>query len=131
MLSIMLMTLSTVLIAFMPGYQNLGILALILVVCLRLLQGISLGGKAGNIPFLEHAPKNKKKLFGSIKVLSAILSSILSLIAVLICKKVSDFKSWGWRLPLGFSLVVGLISIYTRYILDESPEYKKQKNPPK
>ncbi|MGL9731509.1 MAG: MFS transporter [Wolbachia sp.] len=57
----------------------------------------------------------------------AILGSILSLIAVLICKKVSDFESWGWRLPFVFSLVMGLISIYTRYILDESQEYKKQK----
>ncbi|WP_374698221.1 MFS transporter [Wolbachia endosymbiont (group B) of Limnophora tigrina] len=129
LLSIILMTLSTVLIAFVPGYQSIGILASILVVCLRLLQGISLGGEAGNAPFLiEHAPKNKKGFFGSIEVLSAILGSILSLIAVLICRKVSDFESWGWRLPFIFSLAMGLISIYTRYILDESPEYKRQKN---
>ncbi|TVS90676.1 MHS family MFS transporter [Wolbachia pipientis] len=126
-LSIILMTLSTVLIAFVPGYQSIGILASMLVVCLRLLQGISLGGEAGNAPFLiEHAPKNKKGFFGSIEVLSAILGSILSLIAVLICKKVSDFESWGWRLPFIFSLAMGLISIYMRYILDESPEYKRQ-----
>jgi MHS family proline/betaine transporter-like MFS transporter len=46
------MTLSTVLIAFVPGYQSIGILASMLVVCLRLLQGISLGGEAGNAPFL-------------------------------------------------------------------------------
>ncbi|KJH40025.1 hypothetical protein DICVIV_14062 [Dictyocaulus viviparus] len=131
LLSIVLMTLSTLLIAFVPGYQNIGILASILVICLRLLQGISLGGKAGNAPFLiEHAPKDKKEFFGSIEVLSAILGSILSLIAVLICKKVSDLESSEWRLPFIFSLVMGLICIYTRYILDESPEYKKQKNPP-
>ncbi|WCR57953.1 MFS transporter [Wolbachia endosymbiont of Ctenocephalides felis wCfeJ] len=131
LLSIVLMTLSTVLIAFVPGYQKIGILASILVVCLRLLQGISLGGEAGNAPFLiEHAPENKRGFFGSIEVLSAILGSILSLTAVLICKKVSDFESWGWRLPFIFSLAMGLISIYTRYILDESPEYKKQEDPP-
>ncbi|XP_011861216.1 PREDICTED: uncharacterized protein LOC105558238 [Vollenhovia emeryi] len=71
------------------GYQSIGILASMLVVCLRLLQGISLGGEAGNAPFLiEHAPKNKKGFFGSIEVLSAIFGSVLSLIAVLICKKV-------------------------------------------
>ncbi|WGJ62092.1 MFS transporter [Wolbachia endosymbiont of Frankliniella intonsa] len=129
-LSIILMTLSTVLIAFVPGYQNIGVLASVLVVCLRLLQGISLGGEAGNAPFLiEHAPKNKRGFFGSIEVLSAILGSILSLIVVLICKKVSDFESWGWRLPFIFSFVIGLISIYMRYILDESPEYKKQEKP--
>ncbi len=88
------MTLSTVLIAFVPGYQSIGILASMLVVCLRLLQGISLGGEAGNAPFLiEHASKNKKGFFGSIEVLSAIFGSVLSLIAVLICKKVSDFES--------------------------------------
>lgn len=127
LLSIILMTLSTVLIAFVPGYQSIGILASMLVVCLRLLQGISLGGEAGNAPFLiEHAPKNKKGFFGSIEVLSAIFGSVLSLIAVLICKKVSDFESWGWRLPFIFSLAMGLISIYMRYILDESPEYKRQ-----
>lgn len=129
-LSIILMTLSTVLIAFVPGYQKIGVLASILVVCLRLLQGISLGGEAGNAPFLiEHAPKNKRGFFGSIEVLSAILGSILSLIAVLVCKKVSDFESWGWRLPFVFSFVMGLISIYMRYILDESPEYKRQEKP--
>lgn len=132
LLSIILMTLSTVLIAFVPAYQSIGILASILVVCLRLLQGISLGGEAGNAPFLiEHAPKNKKGFFGSIEVLSAIFGSILSLTAVLICKRVSDFESWGWRLPFIFSLAMGLISIYMRYILDESPEYKKRKNPSK
>ena len=129
-LSIILMTLSTVLIAFVPGYQKIGVLASILVVCLRLLQGISLGGEAGNAPFLiEHAPKNKRGFFGSIEVLSAILGSILSLVVVLICKKVSNFESWGWRLPFIFSFVMGLISIYMRYILDESPEYKKQEKP--
>ncbi len=75
--------------------------------------------------------KTKKGFFGSIEVLSAIFGSVLSLIAVLICKKVSDFESWGWRLPFIFSLAMGLISIYMRYILDESPEYKRQKNPSK
>ncbi len=68
LLSIILMTLSTVLIAFVPGYQSIGILASILVVCLRLLQGISLGGEAGNAPFLiEHAPKNKKDFLAALK----------------------------------------------------------------
>ncbi|MDD9331439.1 MAG: MFS transporter [Wolbachia sp.] len=129
LLSIILMTLSTVFIAFIPGHQSIGISASILVVCLRLLQGISLGGEAGNTPFLiEHAPKNKKGLFGSIEVLSAIFGSILSLIVVLICKQIPDFESWGWRLPFILSLAMGLISIYMRYILDESPEYKKQKD---
>ncbi|WP_255586035.1 MFS transporter [Wolbachia endosymbiont of Mansonella perstans] len=90
------------------------------------MQGIPLGREAGNAPFLiEHAPKDKKGFFGSIEVFSAILGSILSFVAAFICKKVSDFESWGWRLPFIFSLVMGLISIYTRYILDESPEYKK------
>ena len=127
LISIILMTLSTVLIAFVPGYQSIGIFASILVVCLRLLQGISLGGEAGSAPFLiEHAPQNKKGFFGSIEVLSAIFGSVLSLVAVLICKEISNFTSWGWRLPFIFSLAMGLISIYARYILDESPEYKKQ-----
>lgn len=130
LISIILMTLSTVLIAFVPGYQTIGILASILVVCLRLMQGISLGGEAGSAPFLiEHAPQNKKGFFGSIEVLSAIFGSILSLVVVLICKEISDFESWGWRLPFIFSLVMGLISIYARYMLDESPEYKKQEKP--
>ncbi|MFL3876627.1 Proline/betaine transporter [Wolbachia endosymbiont of Trichogramma kaykai] len=128
-LSIVLMTLSTVLIAFVQGYQNIGVLVSVLVVCLRLLQGISLGGESGNAQFLEHAPKNKRGFFGSIEVLSAILGSILSLIVVLICKKVSDFESWEWRLPFIFSFIIGLIIIYVRYILDESPEYKKQEKP--
>jgi len=115
LLSIVLMTLSTVLIAFVLGYQNIGILAPILVVCLRLLQGISLGGEAGNATFLiQHAPKNKKGYFGSIEVLSAILGSMLSLIAVLICKKVSDFESWGWRLPFCFQSSDGI----NQYIQD-------------
>ncbi|WCR53497.1 MAG: Proline/betaine transporter [Wolbachia endosymbiont of Ctenocephalides orientis wCori] len=68
LISIILVTLSAVLIAFVPGYQTIGIFASILVVCLRLLQGISLGGEAGSAPFLiEHAPQNKKGFFGSIE----------------------------------------------------------------
>ena len=132
LISIILMTLSTVSIAFIPGYHSIGVLASVLIVLARLLQGISLGGEAGNAPFLiEHAPKNKRGFFGSIEVLSAILGSVLSLLAVLICKQVSDFESWGWRLPFILSLVMGLIGIYIRYILGESPEYEKQENLPK
>lgn len=132
LLSIVLMTLSTVSIAFIPGYQSIGVLASILILSLRLLQGISLGGEAGNALFLiECAPKDRRGFFGSIEVLSAILGSVLSLVSILICKKISDFESWGWRLPFILSLIIGLLSIYMRFMLDESPEYKKQKSQPK
>lgn len=132
LLSIVLMTLSTVSIAFIPGYQSIGVLASILILSFRLLQGISLGGEAGNALFLiECAPKDKRGFFGSIEVLSAILGSVLSLVSILICKKISDFEAWGWRLPFILSLIIGLLSIYMRFMLDESPEYKKQKSQPK
>ncbi|WP_333023788.1 MFS transporter [Wolbachia endosymbiont of Pentidionis agamae] len=129
-ISIIIMSLSTISIALIPGYQNIGIIAPILVIFMRILQGIALGGEAGNAPFLiEHASRNNKGFLGSIEVLSAILGSILSLIVIFLCKQISHiyFESWGWRLPFILSLVIGLLSIYMRYILDESPAYEKDK----
>ncbi|XGA08285.1 MAG: MFS transporter [Wolbachia endosymbiont of Xenopsylla cheopis] len=126
--SIILMSVSSITIAIIPSYQRIGMLAPILVTVLRLLQGISLGGEAGNATFLiEHASDKKRGFFGSIEVLSAIIGSAMSLIAILVCRKISDFDFWGWRLPFAFGLFIGLISIYFRYILSESPAYKINK----
>ncbi len=123
-LSITSMSVSSVTIAIIPNYQEIGMLAPILVTILRLFQGISLGGEAGNATFLiEHASSKKRGFFGSIEVLSAIIGSAMSLIAILVCKNISDFDAWGWRLPFVFGLFIGLISMYLRYILNESPAY--------
>lgn len=126
--SIILMSISSITIAVVPSYQKMGVLAPILVTVLRLLQGISLGGEAGNATFLiEHASSKRRGFFGSIEVLSAIIGSAMSLVAILVSQKISDFDSWGWRLPFAFGLFIGLVSIYLRYILGESPAYKISK----
>ncbi len=131
--SIALMSISSALIAVVPSYKNIGIFAPLFVAVLRLLQGIAIGGEAGSSAFLIENTSSKKNLgfLGSIKVLSGMLGSIISLIVIIICKKTSDFDAWGWRLPFIFCLFMGLIGICTRSIFNESYAYqinKKNRN---
>lgn len=127
--STLLMSISSALIALVPGYRDIGIFASLLIATLRLLQGIAIGGEAGSSVFLIENADNKKNLsfLGSIKVLSGMLGSIICLIVIVICKKTSDFDSWGWRLPFIFSLFMGFVATCTRFILYESYAYQVNK----
>lgn len=131
--STLFMSASSAFIGFVPGYRSIGIFAPLLIAILRLLQGMAIGGEAGSSVFLIENASTKKNLsfLGSIKVLSGMLGSIISLIVIVICRKVSDFDSWGWRLPFIFSIFMGVAATYIRFIFDESYAYqvnKKNKN---
>ena len=115
--------------AVIPTYESVGVLAPVLLVVCRLLQGIALGGEAGNATFLiEHSKKNSAGLFGSFEVLSAVLGSVLALTVKIVVRHFAgdNFGVWGWRIPFVIGFVTGIISIYVRAKTGESPAYEAQ-----
>ena len=130
-LSIIAISVPIAFISILPTYEKIGILSPILLVVCRLMQGISLGGEAGNATFLiEHSKKGKNiGFFGSFETLSAVLGSIIALFIILISQYFTgeNFEIWGWRIPFVVGLLLGLVSIYIRRITGESPAYNTHK----
>lgn len=127
-ISIVAMTMPIGFMSVIPTYANVGMLAPVLLVVCRLVQGFSLGGEAGNATFLiEHSKKNRAGLFGSLEVLSAVLGSVFSLAIIMVARHLSGdgFATWGWRVPFIIGFVIGLISIFVRSKTGESPAYEK------
>lgn len=129
-----LMALGTILIALIPSYASIGILAPILLVLARLLQGFSVGGELGNaIAFLvEWAPKGRRGLYGSFQQCSTIGGMLLgSGAAALTSTLVSapNMVVWGWRIPfIVGALVIGPLGWYIRHKSEESPVYETASN---
>ena len=126
MITLMIMGSSTAAIGLLPGYGSLGVFAPILLVTLRLLQGLALGGEYGGaaVYVAEHAPDHKRGYYTSFIQTTATLGLFLSLIVILVTKhSMSDaeFKSWGWRIPFLLSAVLVVVSYYIRARLAESP----------
>lgn len=131
--SIILMSFPTSLIGLIPSYHEIGILAPLALVIIRMMQGISIGGEtSGFMTYLmESIPnKNNKALFGSIALSSAALGLFLGLLASFICNVYFSDVEWAWRVPFLLSLPVGIIGFYIRSKLDETAEFKnlKKKN---
>jgi MFS family permease len=117
---------STAAIGFLPGYARIGIAAPIILVILRLLQGLALGGEYGGaaIYVAEHSPDGKRGYYTSFIQTTATLGLFLSLAVILIVRAIvgeEAFKIWGWRVPFILSLVLVGISYYIRMRLRESP----------
>ncbi len=130
--TLVLMGLSTAAIGLLPTYAQAGIWAPVLLVSLRLLQGLALGGEYGGaaIYVAEHAPVGKRGLYTSWIQASVVGGFVLSLIVVLLCRLSMDkaaFESWGWRLPFLLSIVMLAISLYVRLKLSESPVFQALK----
>jgi len=130
--SILLMAIPTACIGLLPTYASIGILAPIALAVIRLIQGASIGGEfSGCIAFLvEYAPIKKRGLVGSVSMMSLTGGMLLgSLVATAVAHSMpeADFEAWGWRIPFLLGLVVGLIGIYVRMGLEESPIYLKAK----
>src|SRR6476469_5102042 len=124
MMTLLIMGGSTAAIGLLPGYGTLGIFAPILLVTLRLLQGLALGGEYGGaaIYVAEHAPDNRRGFYTSFIQTTATLGLFLSLAVILIVRAVlgeDAFKSWGWRVPFILSLLLVAISYYIRVRLRE------------
>lgn len=129
--SIISMSVPMLFIAMLPTYDAIGIAAPILLILVRLIQGLALGGEAGNAAFLiEYAPQRHRGLICSFEVLSAIVGSIMSTIIIVMSRSLVGegiFYDWGWRLPFVFGVVIGIVGMFLRYITDESPAYQNIK----
>ncbi len=126
LLTILVMGTSTALVGLLPTYEQIGIAAPILLVLLRLAQGLALGGEYGGAAIFvaEHAPPHRRGLHTSWIQTTATLGFGLSLIVVLICRSSlspEEFVEWGWRLPFIASIILLGISVYIRVRLHESP----------
>src|SRR5580704_14867490 len=124
MVSIVLMTVGTMTIAFMPTYATIGILAPIAVLLARLLQGFSAGGEFGSSTavLVEHAPERRGFIaswqFASQGV-SSLLSSVLG-VGLISLMTPADMNAWGWRIPFLFGVLVGPVGIYIRNHLEDA-----------
>jgi len=117
---------STAAIGFLPGYSRIGIAAPIILVVLRLLQGLALGGEYGGaaVYVAEHAPDGRRGFYTSFIQTTATLGLFLSLAVILLVRWAvgeEAFKAWGWRIPFVISLLLVAISYYIRMRLRESP----------
>jgi len=131
LVTIILMGLSTAVVGMLPNYQSIGLTAPVILVLMRLLQGLALGGEYGGAAtyVAEHSPMGKRGLYTAWIQTTATAGLFLSLIVILICRKLTgtEFEIWGWRIPFLLSLVLLGISVYIRTQLNESPIFKKMK----
>jgi hypothetical protein len=132
LVTITLMGGATAAIGFLPTYASAGLLAPILLVSLRLLQGLALGGEYGGaaIYVAEHAPPGKRGQYTSWIQVSVVGGFLLCLVMVLACRAAltpEQFDAWGWRIPFLASIVMLAISLYIRLKLSESPVFKAMK----
>lgn len=125
---------ATVLMGVLPTYQAIGVAAPILLIVLRLIQGIGIGGEWGGSLLLavEYAPKDKRGLFGAFPQMGVTIGMFLGSGALTFITSVVSqeaFVAWGWRIPFILSAVLVLFGLWIRKGLDETPSFKKYKNP--
>ncbi len=155
--TILIMGASTFLVGMLPGYQSWGIAAPIILIALRMLQGLALGGEYGGaaVYVAEHAPAGQRGYFTSFIQTTATLGLLLSLIVIISVQgyingaypdvavldaagnavmaadgspsMMKAFNAWGWRIPFLGSIILLLISLYIRLQMNESPAFKKMK----
>jgi MFS family permease len=157
LMTILIMGVSTFLVGLLPNYQAWGVAAPIILIALRMAQGLALGGEYGGaaIYVAEHAPANRRGYYTSFIQTTATLGLLLSLIVILIVQgyvnnnfpdqpvldaagaavmnadgtpsMMKAFNAWGWRIPFLLSIFLLLISLYIRLQMNESPAFKKMK----
>ncbi|MGF6257649.1 MFS transporter [Ensifer sp. LBL] len=132
LVTILIMGLSTFLVGILPGAASIGIAAPILLIVLRMLQGLALGGEYGGAAtyVAEHAPNGRRGYFTSWIQTTATLGLFLSLVVILLVQFAlgkEAFAAWGWRIPFLLSCVLLGISVWIRLKMNESPAFKKMK----
>ena len=131
LVTILLMGLSTFVVGLLPSYATIGVAAPIILISLRLLQGLALGGEYGGAAtyVAEHAPKGKRGYFTAYIQTTATLGLFLSLLVILTCRTLlgKEFDEWGWRIPFLLSIVLLAVSVWIRMQLNESPVFRKMK----
>ncbi|MGP3771208.1 MFS transporter [Streptomyces sp. SDT5-1] len=128
--SLLLMGLSTAFVGLLPGYGTLGLWAPILLVLLRFLQGVGLGGEWGGAALLavEHAPRGKRGLFAAFPQLGPSVGFFAATgIFWLLSESLSDeaFRSWGWRIPFLLSFLLVAVGLFVRLKISETPVFAK------
>jgi MFS family permease len=123
---------STVAVGLLPTYASIGLLAPLLLLALRLIQGLALGGEYGGAAtyVAEHAPDDRRGYATSWIQTTATLGFFMSLMIILLCRDNMDkesFASWGWRIPFLFSFILLIFSVYIRMRLNESPVFARMK----
>jgi MFS family permease len=134
LVTIVIMGFATFAVGLLPTYQSIGWAAPVLLVSLRLLQGLALGGEYGGAAtyVAEHAPQNQRGYDTAWIQTTATLGFFLSLAVIYMCRftgwiSAPDFAEWGWRIPFLVSLVLLIFSVYIRLKLNESPVFQRMK----
>ncbi|MBX5158157.1 MULTISPECIES: MFS transporter [unclassified Rhizobium] len=132
LVTILIMGLSTFLVGILPGAATIGIAAPIILIGLRLLQGLALGGEYGGAAtyVAEHAPNGRRGYFTSWIQTTATLGLFLSLIIIVLVQYLMgavQFAAWGWRIPFLVSVVLLGVSVWIRLKMNESPAFQKMK----
>jgi MFS family permease len=133
LVTIMIMGLSTFIVGLLPNAATIGFAAPVILIALRLAQGLALGGEYGGAAtyVAEHAPQGKRGYYTSFIQTTATLGLFLSLIVILFTRTAlgeADFAAWGWRIPFLVSVVLLAISVWIRLRLNESPVFQKMKD---
>jgi MFS family permease len=132
LVTLLIMGGATFVIGVLPTYEQVGILAPLLLVLLRLVQGLALGGEYGGaaVYVAEHVPDNKRGFYTSFIQTTATLGLFVSLGVILIVRSLmpeADFKQWGWRVPFLLSVLLVAMSLWIRMRLKESPLFTQLK----
>ncbi len=125
-----LMGLATFVVGLLPSYDRIGVAAPVLLIIMRLIQGLALGGEYGGAAtyVAEHAPEGKRGLYTSWIQTTATFGLFLSLIVIIVVRTQlgeETFKAWGWRIPFLASAVLLAVSLWIRLRLNESPIFQK------
>jgi len=133
LVTIVIMGISTFLVGILPNFASIGIAAPIILVVLRMLQGLALGGEYGGAAtyVAEHAPNGKRGLYTSFIQTTATVGLLLSLIVILGVRELvgaEAFAVWGWRIPFLLSIVLLGVSVWIRMQLHESPLFQEMKD---
>ncbi|WP_448046197.1 MFS transporter [Bradyrhizobium liaoningense] len=133
LVTILIMGLSTFIVGLLPNAATIGIAAPIILIVLRLAQGLALGGEYGGAAtyVAEHAPNGKRGYYTSFIQTTATLGLFLSLLVILFTRSAlgeADFAAWGWRIPFLVSVLLLGVSVWIRLRLNESPIFQKMKD---
>ena len=132
LVTIVIMGVSTATVGLLPSYETIGVAAPVILILLRLLQGLALGGEYGGAAtyVAEHAPPQRRGLSTSFIQTPATMGLFLSLLGILACRVAlgPEFETWGWRIPFLVSIVLLAISVYIRLQLQESPAFLEIKH---
>ena len=132
LITILIMGVSTFLVGLLPSYATIGWIAPVILIVLRMAQGLALGGEYGGaaVYVAEHAPQGKRGFYTSWIQTTATLGLLLSLVVILSVRLYlgeQEFQAWGWRIPFLVSVFLLAISVWIRMQMQESPAFKKMK----